>query len=182
MPRISLTLGQVPFKEPRKAAPVSGVDVFLPCPALRPHACLGLHKGHTRATAEVGGGEKTKGTPSQRHSRKAPRQFAPSWGPGGGAGRRGGGARPSRSLRPAHPARPGPFAAPWASAATAPAHPPSAPAARRAARGRGPSVARTGFEGTLGDPGLRARLQCWAPRRDWSRPPRGRADQEAGAH
>lgn len=45
MPRISLTLGQVPFKEPRKAAPVSGVDVFLPCPAL---PC-----GHTRVPAST---------------------------------------------------------------------------------------------------------------------------------
>lgn len=47
----------------------SGRVPALPCPALRPHACPGLHKGHTRAQAEVGGGEETKGTPSQRHSR-----------------------------------------------------------------------------------------------------------------
>lgn len=144
----------------------SGHVPALPCPALRPHACLGLHKGHTRATAEVEGGEETPSQAGVRRRRRPKRGRRP--------------ALPLPSARAPHPA------SPLRRALGQRSHRSSSSStgsdARRAARGRGPSVARTGVEGSLGDPGLGARLQCWVPRRDSSRPPRGSADQGAGAH
>lgn len=148
MRRICITLRQVPFKGPKKAASASPVDIFLPCPALRPHVCLGLHKGLTGARTKVGAARRRRGLrPTRPLGRPSPtpRQLAPGWGPPGGAGGRRGGALPSRSLRPMHPTRPSPSALLRASSDTTPAHsppalaqPPQNPDARHAARRRGP--------------------------------------------
>lgn len=69
--------------------------MFLPCPALRPHACLGLHKGHIRATAEVGAVRRRRGLPP-----RGPPGRPQAVRPGLGSRRR---LRPERGRRPALP-------------------------------------------------------------------------------
>lgn len=86
----------------------SGHFPALPFPALRPHSCLGLHKGHTRATTEIGAVRRRRGL----HPSGPPGRSPEATGPGLGSGRR---RRPERGRRSAlplppaeapHPARP----------------------------------------------------------------------------
>lgn len=196
MRRICITLRQVPFKGPKKAASASPVDIFLPCPALPcGHTCA---SASTKASLERGpkweqrGGEgdfvpedRWEGLPPPPPRGSWPRAGVPQEAQAG----EGEAHCPPAPFGPCTPSGPAPPPCSW------PLQPLLQLILHRLLlnvhriqtlgtqpEDATPSVACTGLEGTLGDPGLGARLQCWAPRRGQSRPPPDSVHWEAGAH